>query len=47
VRIIAELTDEVVDVQATSRPLPAVALREGYLLSSLASFYDKGSSPTC
>jgi RIO kinase 1 len=41
--IIAELTDEVVDVEAsfetTYRPS---RYEEGYLLSSLASFYDKG-----
>jgi RIO kinase 1 len=41
--IIAELTDEVVDVQATFeisyRPS---RYEEGYLLTSLASFYDKG-----
>jgi len=41
--IIAELTDEVVDVQATFETTYRPSrYEEGYLLSSLASFYDKG-----
>ena len=41
--IIAELTDEVVDVQASfETTYQPSRYEEGYLLSSLASFYDKG-----
>jgi RIO kinase 1 len=41
--MIAEMTDEVVDVQATFETTYRPSrYEEGYLLSSLASFYDKG-----
>jgi len=40
--IIAELTDELSTSKPPSRHLPPSRYEEGYLLSSLASFYDKG-----